>query len=467
MQQEAQVVMAGAGLCGMATSLLLARSGRRVCLVERDPATFDNGAEDALQMRRMGVPHFHQPHAFMPRAFALLRSRLPDVFDTLRSCGATQLDLAPADGPRVAGDEDLIFLGVRRPLVEWALRRAVRDEPGIEICRARITGLSFRDDSPPELRGLLTEAGPIEGSLVVDAMGRTSPTPEWLAARGIELTTESSDVGIVYYSRYYRLLDGADMPPAASPFGPRVDHVFASAATFIGDNRTYAIVVMVPTWDTELKALRQPAAFEAFCRASPILATLVDPARAAAITEILPMGALKTAWHGFEKMPVRRLVGIGDSFCHTDPSFALGISNALIHASALADAAAAHDDVDVAAAFYARVTGELRERFTFARDVCAARIERMQGRSVPISRTGCYPLYSLMATLACASLDPEIHRMAFRRHGFLDRLSQFDEDAAMQARVEVLFAQLLVRMRDMPRLERSELLALIAPDGTH
>jgi hypothetical protein len=241
-----------------------------------------------------------------------------------------------------------------------------------------------------------------------------------------------------------------------------LDLGYASAATFLGDDRTYAIVVMVPTWDTELKIVRHADAFSAFCRATPALAPLVEDRFAEALTDVLPMGALHTVWHGFDEAPVRRFVALGDSFCHTDPSFALGISNALVQGAALADVAATHDDGDVPRAFYARVRDELRERFEFARDVSAARADRMKGLPVAISRNGCYPLYALMASLGCAPFDAQVHRMAYRRHGFLDRLARFDGDDAMQRRVEELFPGVVERMRAAPPLPRARLLELLS-----
>ena len=462
MSRNGSVLVAGGGMAGLVASLMLARGGRRVRLVERDMGVAGESADDALVVRRPGVAQYHQPHAFMPRAFTLLRDRLPDVLVTLLQHGATKISLAPSTGERVAGDEDLIFLGARRALIEWALRSAVHREPNIELCPARVTGLRFEPGERAAVCGLRTDQGALEGALVVDAMGRSSPTRRWLADHGVAVATETSDVGVVYYSRHYRLSEGALVPESPSPFGPRVDHGYASAATFIGDARTYCIVAMVPTWDSDLKTLRRNAAFEAFCAASPALAPLVDPRRAEAITDVLPMGALQTVWHAFERDPLPRLVALGDSFCHTDPTFALGISNAFIQAAALCDTSAAHDDTQVAAAYYPAVSGELRERFEFARDVSAARIDRMRGAPVSISRTGSYPLYSLMATLSCAGLDPQVHRLAYRRHGFLDRLGRFDGDEPMQQKVEDLFAQVVARMRDAPRLDRADLLARMA-----
>ena len=453
-----RVIVAGAGMAGMAAALMLARAGRRVLLIERDEDVPDGPADQSLMARRPGVAHFNQPHAFLPRGFAVLRDRLPDILTCLRELGAIEVDIAPAAGEPDHGDEDMIFLGVRRPMIEWALRRAVRSEQNIDLHFARIDGLHLDSGTPPTLLGISAAGRVLHGTLVIDAMGRMSPTRRWLAMHGIEVATEASDVGIVYYSRYYRLLDGVSMPPSPSPFGPRVDLGFATAATFLGDNRTYCIVVMVPAWDSELKIIRRADVFDAFCRATPVLTPLVDKQRAEALTEVLPMGALQTVWNSFDREQVRRLIAVGDSLCHTDPSFALGICNALIQGAALADAVNAHEDGEVPQAFYACVREELRERFEFARDVAAARVERMKGLPVALSRSGCYPLYSLMASLATASLDAQVHRMAYRRHGFLDRLGRFDHDEAMQSRVEALFPQVLERMRDAPRVNRAELL---------
>lgn len=462
MPELGQVIVAGAGMAGMAAALMLARSGRRVRLVERDADMLDGGVDRALLSHRAGVPQFNQPHAFLPRGYALLRERLPDVLASLRSLGAVEVDIAPGTGETAEGDEDMVFLGVRRPMIEWALRRAVRAEPNIETCRARIDGLLLEGGTPPCAVGFSADGETLEGSLIIDAMGRMSPTRRWLSRHGIEVATEASDVGIVYFSRYYRLRDGIAMPPSPSPFGPRVDLGFASAATFLGDNRTYAIVVMVPAWDSELKIVRSSTVFEAFCRAAPALAPLVDDQRAEPLTEVLPMGALHTVWNAFDRAPIRRFLAMGDSFCHTDPSFALGICNALIQGAALAEVTATHDLDDVPRAFYACVKDELRERFEFARDVSAARVERMKGLPVAISRGGCYPLYALMASLGCASLDAHVHRMAYRRHGYLDRLGRFDDDEAMQRRVEALFPQVLARMRNSPPMSRAQLLQLLS-----
>ena len=103
-------------------------------------------SEDAARWPRKGVPHFMQPHAFIPRGRLELREHLPDVYSALIDAGARDVDGRPKlPGDVRPEDEDLQFLAVRRPLIEWALRRAVAQAPGIEVrAGVHVTGLSIR-----------------------------------------------------------------------------------------------------------------------------------------------------------------------------------------------------------------------------------------------------------------------------------------------------------------------------------
>jgi flavin-dependent dehydrogenase len=54
----------------------------------------------------------------------------------------------------------------------------------------------------------------IEADLVVDALGRRSPVAGWLAAAAgkPEEPPETSDCGVIYYSRYYRQRPAFELP---------------------------------------------------------------------------------------------------------------------------------------------------------------------------------------------------------------------------------------------------------------
>ena len=124
-------------MAGLAATLALAREGHRVTLVERDEFAVGEPL-DAVDWERKGIPHFHQPHAFTPRGRKEMRETFPDVYEALIAAGAWDLDLRPKiKGDPEPDDVDLAFLAVRRPLIEWALRRAVAAEKGVTVSAPR------------------------------------------------------------------------------------------------------------------------------------------------------------------------------------------------------------------------------------------------------------------------------------------------------------------------------------------
>src|SRR5918992_5388829 len=117
-------VVAGGGVAGLAASLAVARAGHEVAVLERDRVPV-GPARHAFDVERRGIPHYFQPHAFLPRGRRLLSDWAPDLLETLLEVGADPQDLAlKLRGPREPEDEELVYLWVRRPIIEWGLRRA-------------------------------------------------------------------------------------------------------------------------------------------------------------------------------------------------------------------------------------------------------------------------------------------------------------------------------------------------------
>src|SRR5688572_15418523 len=135
--------IAGGGVAGLAAGLAVARAGHSAVVVERDQVTAQDGPEGAFDVVRKGIPHFQQPHTFLPRGRRVLRDLAPDVIATLLDAGAEEQDVAAKlSGPRQPGDDDLVYLWVRRPVIEWALRRAAAAEPDVRLIAGRqVTGL--------------------------------------------------------------------------------------------------------------------------------------------------------------------------------------------------------------------------------------------------------------------------------------------------------------------------------------
>ncbi len=177
-----RIVIAGGGVTGCAAALVLARAGHEVVLVDRDRVHVGE-AQDACDWDRRGVPHFLLPHAFLPRARREMLAVLPDVYESMLCAGARELDVArKLRGPRIPEDDELRYLFVRRPVIEWALRSAMKSERRITVRTGiRITGLSMRSGSVPRVAGIRTDTGEIGGDLVVDAQGRSTRVPTWLA----------------------------------------------------------------------------------------------------------------------------------------------------------------------------------------------------------------------------------------------------------------------------------------------
>jgi 2-polyprenyl-6-methoxyphenol hydroxylase-like FAD-dependent oxidoreductase len=453
-------------VAGLAAALALARAGHQAVVLERDGVVPWPDARSVFGEDRGGIPHFFQPHAFLPRGRRVLRE-FPDVLGSLVDAGAEVQDIAARlRGEPQPGDEDLIYLWVRRPIIEWALRVAAAGEPAIELRPgARIRGLVADDGSIPRARGVALEGGEtVRGDVVVDALGRYRPPEGWPRR-----VARQADCGALYYCRYYELLDGVDHLDAGSenPLNPRGDLGYMSFNTFRGDNRTYAVILLVPNHDRELRKLRDEGAWTAACAAMRHLDVMTSVDYGRPITDVMPMGGLLNVDYSGDS-GLTRLLAVGDAFCHTDPAFAYGLSFALVHAEALGRAATdANDPDEVPARYREDVTPEAHERYELACATDDARTRRWNGEKLDVSRRdGCYPLFAFAAALAVASHDDLVLRQTIRRIGLLDRTSVFDDDDQLHERIETIFAALAAKPIPATGPPREELLARMGVAAT-
>jgi 2-polyprenyl-6-methoxyphenol hydroxylase-like FAD-dependent oxidoreductase len=463
------IAVLGGGVAGLSAALALARAGRHVTLVERDDVVVGEAVE-SVDWSRAGIPHFLQAHAFTSRGRRELRARFPDVCQALLDAGADDIDLArkmPGPVSRRPEDEELAILGVRRPLIEWALRRAVVAEPGIKVqSGVNVLGLDGVPGDMPQVTGVRTSAGALAADLVVDAMGRRSLVPTWIEALGGRpMAEESSDCGVIYYTRYYRVREGASLPDGPWLPTPRADLGYGLFSSFPGDNGTFAGLIAIPPGDQDLKILRHTAAFDAATALMPALHSWTNADTAVPLTEVLPMGSLQNTLRSFVdgRPPTLGLISIGDALCHTDPVFALGLSFGLVDAGALAAAIERQgaDPEAVALDFDAVVRDDMVERFRYATAVDDLRLRAWSGEPVDVAHRdgGAYPLFAFAAGGAVALTDAEIFRTVVRRNYFLDPLSVLDDDIEMQDRIERIFGELRATPRPRPGPAREELIA--------
>ena len=137
-----QTIVLGAGPCGLAAAMMLARDGHRVTVLERDPAPVPENSVLAWDgWTRAGVAQFRQAHFIQARGRAVLAAELPDVLAALEDAGGLRLDLMDRLPPTIAdraarpGDERLVTTTARRPTLEHVLARAAEEQPGLEVRR--------------------------------------------------------------------------------------------------------------------------------------------------------------------------------------------------------------------------------------------------------------------------------------------------------------------------------------------
>jgi len=484
-------VVLGGGLAGLAAARLLRRHFPRVVVLERDRRPETASPEDAFAAwERRGVPQFRHSHAFLARLRVVLLAHLPDVLDRLRAAGVRELGLDEVTPPGVtlaprADDEDVVLLACRRSTFEWALRASVAGRPGIELREGVvIEGLvgEARDGGRPTVTGVrLADGSTIPAAIVVDATGRGSRAPGWLAALGAPAPYErSAETGIFYYTRFYRLRRGRG--PRGTTGLVAGDLGWVKLAIFPGDNRTFSITVGAPVDDAELRGLAEPARFERFVHAFPAVAPWRTRGTSVPIageeTPVLVMGRLRNRLRRFvdrSGLPLATgFFAIGDAAYHSNPIYGRGAPSGLVQAALLDEALERHP-CDLAAAarhLDRRSEAELRPFW----EAAVAGDRRGLGERRPFALTSprawlvgvaeqAFGWFVDRAIVPAMRVDPVVFRGLLRVFNMLDPPEQLLRDPELVLRALPVLARVLRGDEPahlFPRVERDAVLARLA-----
>jgi 2-polyprenyl-6-methoxyphenol hydroxylase-like FAD-dependent oxidoreductase len=420
-----RVIVLGAGLCGLATGMLLRRDGHDVTILERDLEPVPGSPQEAWERwTRGGVTQFRQPHYLQSRGRIVLEQELPEVLVALEAAGGLRFDPLSLMPPTItdrtsrSGDERFETITARRPVLEQVFGRVADAEPGLDIRR----GVAVRElvvsgyNGVPHVAGVRTDSGEELGAdLVVDAMGRSSQLPRWLeqagAARAGHIHEEAEDCGFLYYSRYFRSENGA-LPEFRAPLITEVGTF--SVLTVPSDNGTWSVTVYTSGGDRPLKRLRDPDLWTALVAACP---QHVQWLNGDAISDVLPLGGVIDRYRRLTAggRPVATgVAAVGDAWACTNPSNGRGMTLGLIHAQRLRDVARAHldDPREFAEAWDRATEAELTPWYRETVEEDRARISEIDAlrNGLLLEPPGNSPVVLRHALLAAAAYDPDAFR---------------------------------------------------------
>ncbi len=351
------IAIVGAGVSGLASALALVRNGNRITVFERDPLIEASGPHEAFEQDRKGAPQIRHSHAFLARLRNQLRDLYPDVLQQLYDAGATDLRFDAGLPPALQNcepestDDDLAMLACRRTTFEWVLRRAAEAQGHVVVrSGVDVRGLT---GTPQQVTGVRLADGTTEAfDLVVVATGRRGGLPQWLEQLGAPPVPEvHDDSGIVYFSRYYRLRTGFELPTRTGPIGG--DLGYLKYGVFPGDNGTFSITLATASDDTEMrKLLDDEVRFDTTARALTFTAPYLD-GRAEPISGVHKIAGLISRWRDYVvdgKPAATGVFPVGDALLATNPLYGRGCSTGFWSAQLLAQALIDHPDDPVAAA---------------------------------------------------------------------------------------------------------------------
>lgn len=323
-------MVVGGSLAGLLAARVLAGHADDVVVVEADELP-PGPAE------RPGTPQAGQFHVLHALARQLLDHWFPTLFADLAAAGAAPMSTADGrmyvDGRMRPTIRDDSLMPVRRPLVEWHVRKAVL--PSVRLVPGRVVGVA---GDRARVRGVVLASGERLGAdLVVDATGRGTRLGEWL--RGLGATPPPK-------RRVHLDLGYATTVYHRTP-GQRLDGLFAvhslRSAAWADPGVSCVAAVSPDQWLCTVAGYgarrpgRSAESFRERCLAEPA------PAFAALVRSCVPVGPV--AVHRFPHS-VRRdfhlagefpagLVAVGDAVASFNPVYGQGVPSAALHASAL------------------------------------------------------------------------------------------------------------------------------------
>jgi 2-polyprenyl-6-methoxyphenol hydroxylase-like FAD-dependent oxidoreductase len=407
-------VVVGAGIAGLLAASVLSEAFPRVTVYDRDALPSGPSA-------RRGVPQGRHAHGLHARGVAALEELLPGLRGEMLAAGGVAGDVQDnihwyLDGylaaRRTAG---LAGIGMTRRSLEWLIRSRVEKLPNVTITGSRsVDGLIVEGGRATGVRVSAPGTSAVAADLVVDATGRGSRMPAWLAEHGYPKPRESRlRVDIVYVTRHYQHLPGQLGGIIGTAVVPYPGHL--RGAALIRQEGEQWVLTLVGMLGEDPPV--DDAGMLEYAR------SLVGPEIASVMRDSPPLdspvkmrfpASLRRHYAKLNCFP-SGLIVTGDALSSFNPVYAQGMTVAALQALALREA-------------LRQPSGTVAERFSKVADrlVSAAwamsaggdlRFPQAEGRRHPA--TGLVNAY-LARLLAAASVDPEIAAVYLRVVNMID-----------------------------------------------
>jgi len=337
-------IVVGASIAGLCAGRVLSDFYDEVTLFDRDDLP-------EYPANRSAVPQGRHVHILMSRGAQEFGALFPGLLDDMVAAGVPILEDQPGSihfgaAGHVLGiptelEETFTTYVPSRPHLEWQIRRRTAWLPNVTIQQRSVSAPRF-DATRQRVTGVVLDDGEfVEADLVVDATGRGTRLPGWLAEWGFDRPAEDTvDVGIGYATQQLRIPDGL--------IEEKVVVAGASREQPVGIGMLY---YEDGTWGMTtfgVGKVEPPHTFDEMCA----VADAVLPQHAAALRQAEPLGDVAfhkyptSRWRRYDKLTrfPAGIVPFGDAVVSFNPTYGQGMTMTSLQAGYLQRALASPED---------------------------------------------------------------------------------------------------------------------------